>query len=141
MKTIMTGLFALVSLSTANAKLINVPNDVPLSEVIKTAYCEVNILKPIIFGKGLDISSSGTFHFLSLKRENTVRRLPMGRVLSIARMDEDYIIFKDKSIALSCLGPSFERCSRLGTFTINEIQTGSENAVSITCKDENVTDF
>lgn len=132
-------------LSVARAQEVDVPADVPLSEIMKRATCEIQVTKPIIILKNEDYGSASYFLIGVKQKENSVRRIPVGRKILITSMDQYFIQFKDKSIDRACLRKTLDDedifCTPLKGITILDLEKQSDGAVTVVCRDDDPTEI
>jgi hypothetical protein len=145
MKNVILGLLTISSISFfapgANAQTGNNSQELPLAELLRTSDCEMEILEPFIFKKG-NLSAFGrSFAFDAKTNEQTLRRLPIGRTLKIAVVVTNGIRFKDESIEFGCILGTNNFCKVMGGLTISEIESQSDNSVSIVCREEEIIDI
>lgn len=140
---IIVSLFLISSLSFSQS--IDVSKDEPLSSILKRATCEIEVLKSLIILKGDDYTSS---HHLLLgvkTRETKVRQIPVGRKILISSMDQYFIKLNDKTIDRACLRKTLDNsdiyCEPLKGITIHDLERQSNEAITVTCRDDTPTDI
>lgn len=131
-------LFAFVSFSSfAQA-------DRPLKKILATHSCELKIMKtPVIFAKEKTRTLSKGLIFSASEWSASLRRLKVGRTMTVHAITKKHLLMDDASIASVCvLNVMTRKCdTNMESLTISQIEEKSGKNVKITCRKDVVTDI
>ncbi len=115
----------------------------PLKKILATHSCELKVLSPVIFAKEKTRTLSKGLIFAASEWSASLRRLKVGRVMTIHSITKKHLLMDDASVASVCvLNESTRKCdTNMESLTISQIEEKSGKNVKITCRKDVVTDI
>ena len=116
----------------------------PLKKILATHSCELKIMKtPVIFAKEKSRTLSNGLIFSASEWSASLRRLKVGRTMTIHAISKKQLLMDDTSIASVCvLNEMTRKCdTNMESLTISQIEEKSGKNVKITCRKDVVTDI
>jgi hypothetical protein len=116
----------------------------PLKKILATHTCELKIMKtPVIFAKEKSRTLSYGLIFSASEWSASLRRLKVGRTMTIHAITKKQILMDDASIASVCVLDELARkCdTNMESLTISQIEEKSQKNAKITCRKDVVTDI
>ncbi len=116
----------------------------PLKKILATHSCELKIMKsPVIFAKEKSRTLSKGLIFSASEWSASLRRLKVGRTMTVHAITKKHLLMDDASIASVCvLNEMTRKCdTNMESLTISQIEEKSGKNVKITCRKDVVTDI